>query len=450
MKRTICIFLVGLLLVPAPGYSQRRVIDSLKQLLNSAKQDSSRSLLLEQLSNQYNTLNVDTAVLLAEQGLELARKIKFVTGEERCLSSVAYAIAAAGNDAKGLQLSIEALRLAESINDQRDIVRVLLSIGVIYSRQQDYSKSLQYRLLAKDLAISLHDEYGTMIDYLDLGADYENLKRLDSAEYYSEKSYSLGLKLGDKYTIGSALESLGDISSKTNLDSVAVNDYRMSIPICIEANDYDDYCLSTIGLARIFKKHGVRDSALYFAKISYSKARQAGLTLNQLRACSFLADFYKDCHKTDSAFTYLSEVVAIKDSLFNLEKARKMQTLTIEETMRQQEIAAQKIKAQDEHVKDLQLLGIGIFIPIFFVVVLILSRTKVKPRVVEFLGILSLLLVFEFITDLIFPYLDNWTNESPAWEMLILVLVAALLEPVNNRLEHWVKRHLVRQPVASR
>jgi hypothetical protein len=66
---------------------------------------------------------------------------------------------------------------------------------------------------------------------------------------------------------------------------------------------------------------------------------------------------------------------------------------------------------------------------------------------VEFLGILSLLLFFEFITDLVYPYVSKLTSENPIWEMLCLVMLAALLEPVNFKLEHWVKMHLVHRPV---
>jgi len=61
--------------------------------------------------------------------------------------------------------------------------------------------------------------------------------------------------------------------------------------------------------------------------------------------------------------------------------------------------------------------------------------------------ILSLLLFFEFITNLIYPYVSQLTNENPIWEMLFLVILAALLEPLNFKLEHWVKGHLVHKPV---
>jgi hypothetical protein len=103
---------------------------------------------------------------------------------------------------------------------------------------------------------------------------------------------------------------------------------------------------------------------------------------------------------------------------------------------------------EEKAIKTLQLIAIGIFIPIFFLFVVFLARIHVRTRWIEFLAVLNLLFLFEFITDVAFPYISDWTNDSPAWEMLILVLIAALLEPLNHRVERWVKQKLVRQEVS--
>jgi peptidoglycan/LPS O-acetylase OafA/YrhL len=159
-----------------------------------------------------------------------------------------------------------------------------------------------------------------------------------------------------------------------------------------------------------------------------------------------LAEIFYNKKQPDSAYLYLTESVHLKDSLRSDEKMYAVQNLSFNETMRQQEMAAQKKKAEDDHVRNLQLLAIGIFIPVFFLVVLFLGRVKVRPRLIEFLGVLGLLLSFEFITDLIFPYISDWTNDSALWEMAILVLLAMLIEPLNHRMERWVRKHLVTTP----
>jgi hypothetical protein len=168
---------------------------------------------------------------------------------------------------------------------------------------------------------------------------------------------------------------------------------------------------------------------------------------NLLESSNLIASVYESEKNADSAFKYLKLTIALKDSLSRREKLKAIENMNFNETMRQQEITTQKKAAEESHVRNLQLLAIGVFIPIFFIGVLLLSRTRVRARVVEFLGILSLLLFFEFITDLIYPYVSQLTNENPIWEMLFLVILAALLEPLNFRLEHWVKGHLVHKAV---
>ena len=58
-------------------------------------------------------------------------------------------------------------------------------------------------------------------------------------------------------------------------------------------------------------------------------------------------------------------------------------------------------------------------------------------------------MLFEFVTELVFPWISDWTNDSPIWEMLALVIIAILLEPLNFRLEKWVKSLMVRRNGAS-
>ena len=131
-----------------------------------------------------------------------------------------------------------------------------------------------------------------------------------------------------------------------------------------------------------------------------------------------------------------------KDSLISEEKEKKMQTLTFNEQLRQMEIAEQKRKSVEARKRNLELSGIAIFIPSFFFIVLLLGKRKVRSRTVEFLGVLSLLFIFEFIVLLIHPYIGSWTHESPVWMLLIFVTIAVVLVPLHHRLEKWMKEKL--------
>ncbi len=447
MKINICIFLACIVQISCVN-AQNSVIDSLKHSLQNEIQDSSRCLLIAELGFNYLFLesNSDSALILAQQGLTLARKINYLRAEVSCLILISRIFIQNGNDARALNLLLQALKKSESVPEIILRWRVLNSIGDVYSDQGDQNKALEYTLKAGDIAVISGDKYSLMETALNLGDNYEKLNQMDSAIYFTNQAYKFAVEQNEKGTMGVALNNLGNIYLKMQQPVVAMGYYRASLPYTLMANDNDDVCEATLGLAKIFMQQGKEDSCLYYAGRSYDIARKGGIAKYVLSAANFLADYYKQRHIVDSAFAYLSIVIATKDNMFDKEKVKEIQNLTFEETVRQQDLAIQKKKADEDHVRNLQLLAIGVFIPLFFIGVLLLSRTKVKPRVVEFLGILSLLLFFEFITDLIYPYVSQLTNENPIWEMAVLVILAAVLEPLNFKLEHWVKGHLVHRP----
>jgi tetratricopeptide (TPR) repeat protein len=448
MKKNLCIFLLTCLSLVGYVYAQTRTIDSLKHLLQTEKQDSTRSILFQWLSYEYAFTNPDSAMLLARQGLELAKKIDFDRGEIIGLGSIGNLYSVMGDDAKALEILLQALKKSED-SKEKNSARVLAFISNVYDKQGDVKKSLEYSFKEMEAATAAHNEYHAMYSLLAIGDGYSKLNQLDSAMFFAQKGYALVIRSGFGELIGIALDNLGTIYSKKKEYTLALEKYRLSLPYMVQTNGESNISPTYLNMAKIFRYQDNEDSCLYYAKLSYNTARKNELAGELLNASKFLADYYKQHQVVDSAYFYLSTVVVAKDSIFSQEKVRKIQTLSFNETVRQQEIASQKKQAEENHVRNLQLLAIGVFIPIFFIGVLLLSRTKVRPRVVEFLGVLSLLLFFEFITDLIYPFISNLTNENPIWEMLFLVSLASLLEPLNFKLEHWVKGHLVHKPVPA-
>ena len=62
---------------------------------------------------------------------------------------------------------------------------------------------------------------------------------------------------------------------------------------------------------------------------------------------------------------------------------------------------------------------------------------------IKFIGIVGLLIVFEFINLFIHPFLENITHESPAIMLILLVGIASLLIPLHHKLEKWINSKMV-------
>ena len=360
---TVTLFL---LLVTFNSNAQNNVVDSLKQLLAKEKQDTSRVLLLVQLSKIYLESKPDTALLLAQEGLALANHKKFPKGAALCLKAMGAVYGVTGNYPKGLDLLLQSLKINETINDQQGMMTCYVTIGANYSHQEDYKQSLFYFFKAKAIAEAIHDNRYLMITLLNSGDSYEKLNQLDSAGLITQQVYDLSIQFGNSYIRGIALNNLGNIYSKTGKNDTAIKYYRQSFPDLVTENNDDALCEATIGMAKLFMKLNLADSALYYAHRSLLVAEKSGFTKHLLNASNFLFTYYESIRLIDSAYAYQKITVAAKDSLFNQEKVKASQNLGFTENIRQQEITEAAKVSAEERKKKIQMAALGVFHSCFF------------------------------------------------------------------------------------
>jgi len=428
----------------ANAFAQKTKADSLGKLLVVEKVDSNRVRMMWQLAGIVNIYNPDTAVILAQQALYLSNEIKYVEGQSRSLGALANAFVKLGNYPRAMELYIQKLKLEEKRNTARNLVSVLMNLGVVHVLQDEYPEALEYYSRA-DSVIRLHQvsdmEYFIL---LNLGDVYNRLNISDSAYKYFSNSLELARNLQDIDLIGTSMTGLGHSYLKLGDYEQSLINYQNAIINLREANDDEILCEASLGLANLYKHLGKDDSAAYYASLSLEIAKRGGFLSHQLEAAEFLTTHYRANKNIDSAFVYVSRVQELNDSINSKTRIREAQILSTNEQLRQLEIEESKKIAAKERRQQLQLLFIGIFIPGFFLITLLLSRIRIHVRIIKVLGILSLLILFEYLTLLLHPYVAELTHHTPVFEIFIFVAVAAILIPAHHRFEHWLIEKLIR------
>jgi len=118
-------------------------------------------------------------------------------------------------------------------------------------------------------------------------------------------------------------------------------------------------------------------------------------------------------------------------------KIKQIQVLELQETLRQREIEESKIQEEKERKNNIQYAIIAISIISLLVVFLLLSNSLiVTDKVIKFLGVMSLLLIFEFINLVTHPVITEITHHSPVMILIISVSIAAVIIPIHHNLEH--------------
>jgi tetratricopeptide (TPR) repeat protein len=424
------------------GYAQINPSDSLKLLLKSKLADTTSVLLMAELAETYWYSNPDTAFAIAQQGFALARQIKFVKGEANCLRNMGVILDLSGNYPSALEHYLQALKKYESLNDKKGMIKIYADLGALYSEQSDLDIAISNTRRSAALAESIGRPDLSIIGLINLGDIYEKLNKLDSALICTNQAYVLTLRYPESLISGIALNNLGNIHSKMHQDHIAMSYYRQSLSLLKGTVDHEAICESTLGMAKLFADAGQADSALWYSHLSMSSAYASGFTKRILNASSFLTDYFKGRNLVDSAFHYQGVMMAAKDSLFSEEKVRKVQNLNFLEQIRQQEIAEAKQEAQEKRKGNIQMLGVGAFIPFFFGILILFSKHTRKRRIIRFLGFIGVLLLFEFIAYLCDPLIVFLSQNIPVLNLFFLVILASLLVPLDTWMEEWVEEKL--------
>jgi tetratricopeptide (TPR) repeat protein len=396
------------------------------------------------IADAYNSFKPDSSVYYAKNGLFLANKMNYDKGREIMLWQLTNAYKSLSDNSKALEYGLEYLKLIEKKADDNKTAYALLNIAQIYHLNRDYKKALGYYLEVDKLSKKLNDPEISKQILLDFSDIYEKMDSLNKALIYGQKSLKKAEENRDSGYIGTSNNNLGNIYFKLRDFGFAKKSYLQAIPY-LEKSLYNSFlCESYIGLARIADMNNELEVAIQLAHQTSSVAKNSSINDKYLLANQLLTNYYQKLNIIDSAFYFQSLVIQIKDSLFNTEKVKQLQLLSIEEDIRQKEIAERILVEKEERHHKLQLLMIGLAIPVFFLVSLFLSRKKVHPKVVEFTGIVSVLLFFEYITLWMHPAVSDLTNHSPVLEIIIFVAVAAIITPAHHKIQEWMVHHLTK------
>jgi hypothetical protein len=283
------------------------------------------------------------------------------------------------------------------------------------------------------------------------GLVYNNLNKPDSALIYLQKAGSLTPKAPDPSFYSILLAQNGVSYELKNDSDLAEVYYKKALSYCKKQNlsffqirHGNLYCNFII-------KSGNYMKAKFIALEDLAIAKKADIPEGMSTVAEILRKVYAHSLNKDSAYYYAVMQINYKDSVSSQKRVAEFQNLTFQQQLKDIDEQTKAAEADEQRRHNIQYAAIAFGLVLLIIIFLLLSRSViVSTRVIEIVGVIGLLIVFEFINLVLHPYLVKLTNDSPILMLSILVLIAAVIVPMHHKLEQWIKHKLVEKNKAIR
>ena len=396
-------FLVFFLMILGNAFAEGEGVDSLRQELSKAKDDTVRLVIYQQLSVIYSETKPDSCAYFAGRLTQLARSMHLPVEEAAGLIHEAYALITTGNFSRSLQNLLTAITLTESPENEKHLLplhfynereylinpitprmirlnflgRAHQYLGILYGNTLNTSKELDHYMKGLEFARESQSIIGITTTASTLGRLYFTLKKPDSALHYIQMAYDLSIQTGYRAYLGSFVLNRARVRSMMGHKAEAIEDFRQAIILSMEQNYLRGVVASNIYLSEIYRASGDIDSSHYFAQTALSVAQTLNSPSLVLRSYSALAAFYRATNEKDSTIKYQELVIKLNDSLVNSKQLQQFQNIESDAQQKQIEIDAAKKDFQNKVKYYLLLAGIGV---VLLIAILLLRNNYHRRR----------------------------------------------------------------------
>jgi tetratricopeptide (TPR) repeat protein len=365
-------------------------------------------------------------------------------------SCLSYDYIAFGDQVKSLKYGILANQVAEKANNDRLKTFGKGMLALSYLTMGDFDKAVAYNKAAMEAGSRYTPDIIYVVVVNDMGTIYLAMGKIDSALVYTQKAYEMAIKSGINYWLTSTYLQFGSIHAAMKNSSLALNYWNLALNEANRIGSPKFVSTAYNAIAQFYYASNQSDSAKLYATRAISSVNNTAFYTLNVDPAKLLLNIYRNSN-VDSAFKYSEIYRTANDSLFNIRALQQAQLMAVEEEARLAELKFEEEKSDEARKTNLEYTFIAIGIVSFFMIFLVFSRSYItNPKIIEFLSVIALLIVFEFFNLLIHPLLEKVTHHSPVLMLLALVGLAALLIPLHHKLEHWAVHKLIEKNKQSR
>ncbi len=261
--------------------------------------------------------------------LRISQEIGYKVGEANAYNNIGLINQEQGNYSEALKNHLAALKISEEIGFKRGIANAYQNIGDVYSRQNNYAEGLKNYFSALKIMEEIGNKSGVAFAYGNIGDVFNKQGNYPEALKNNLAALKIREEIGDKRGIGTSYNNIGNMYGNQGNNPQAIKNHLASLKIQEEIGDKQGVAISYVNIGEDYSKQKKFTDALQYLKKGLSLAKELDLKDVVQGAYSGLTEASSGMNDYKKAYEYHQLYSDIKDTLFNEESSK--QTAQIKE-----------------------------------------------------------------------------------------------------------------------
>ncbi|MEO6305721.1 MAG: tetratricopeptide repeat protein [Bacteroidia bacterium] len=306
--------------------SQSRVVDSLRSILKKTQlADSIKAKTLIALAWEIKYDNVDEALKISQEGVELAKKTNRFSDVATGLKILGIINDETLHYKESINYYLNAISYYQKLHDTISISRVECNIGMLYRKMDQNREAIRFFRKCTPVFEKANFVMGINLSNQNMGIAYFNLKNYDSALVFFLRSAAV-LK-ANNMSDPSILGNIGNCYLMKN-DPVKARKYIETCckDLILSGDSSSNFYFWKYALANLYRDLGKTKESIKLYEESKKGFKDLGLfySQNNFTLIVHLAGTYATARDFELAYENASTALRIRDTLFNKDFAGQM------------------------------------------------------------------------------------------------------------------------------
>ena len=366
MKSLILFLSAGLLHVACTGQDAGYPDSLLKVLKATSTEDSSRVTNLLNLSYAMIYEKPDSSMMLANEALRIAGKIKWQKGIALSLREKGLIFYFQSDFLNAIDYSQQALKEGAPLKHKLFDASVYNNIANVYADMGQREKAMDYYKKLLSAAQEMNHKTYEMNAWVNIGSIQLESGRYDEALESQQKGLAIAKSLQNNNIAAVIYNDIGTGFKKKGNNAEAMNQFRMSVQLAKENNNNSAIAAAMNNMAQLYMLAGTYDTARSYALQSLTYSTAINSLQLQSEAHELLSTVYEKQNKPQPALTAYRQFIVLRDSLLNDEKKQEItrKEMKFESEKKEAVLNAEHIAAikQQKTVRNATVIAAGILL----------------------------------------------------------------------------------------